>query len=571
MGAFNSWNVIDNFNSTLKPLCEKNVDEYFANKILKQSKINLSQNEQTADEISDLDKKIAKTTRSVNINKFWMMFMRIVGGIIFIVGILLIVIPTTAIKNNNQLPFILGGVAGIILGITLFGLSWLVKKRKDKYEAILQEYRLVRQKKYDESQTQLANLYAQLHDRITFDIYEKTFSNVKFNDYLTDALSQKWLPYLKNNNNISTIFAISGEVDNNPFIVWRTRNTKMYMEVYRGSVTVMVRRTRTVNGKSESYMAPKIIVATTTNPAPKYWTETRLLYLTSVLKDVSFNNIAPFKSDKKAIKYFNKSKKMSTMDNPEFDKLFPCERDDEIEFRAIWTPMAQEEMIKLIKFKNDYLFTKTKQLNVIDSISFNNNDLYYFANRYYGYYDYREIRKDFINFNNKFFDAIYFMLAPILTIPIYQQTRYYDTSSKKGDDGYSCFTIESKINLAYDKNMFIHPESKTENIFKAQRVSLKNNVETDVIISYGFKTRLRTVIVTVVDFEAGAVPVPVVVIDYIPVSKQTNVENKIEGKTNNLRNQKIDFAITSAILASSMPNESKPDKDDLLKNSPKVK
>jgi hypothetical protein len=119
------------------------------------------------------------------------MFMRIVGGIIFIAGILLIVIPTTAIKNNNQLPFILGGVAGIILGITLFGLSWLVKKRKDKYEAILQEYRLVRQKKYDESQTQLADLYAQLHDRITFDIYEKTFSNVKFNDYLTDALSQK--------------------------------------------------------------------------------------------------------------------------------------------------------------------------------------------------------------------------------------------------------------------------------------------------------------------------------------------------------------------------------------------
>jgi hypothetical protein len=51
-------------------LCEKNVEEYFANKILKQSKINLSQNEQTADEISDLDKKIAKTTRSVNVNKF---------------------------------------------------------------------------------------------------------------------------------------------------------------------------------------------------------------------------------------------------------------------------------------------------------------------------------------------------------------------------------------------------------------------------------------------------------------------------------------------------------------------
>jgi hypothetical protein len=44
----------------------------------------------------------------------------------------------------------------------------------------------------------------------------------------------------------------------------------MYDEVYTGSVTVMVRRTRTVNNRTESYMTPKVIVATTTNPAPRY-------------------------------------------------------------------------------------------------------------------------------------------------------------------------------------------------------------------------------------------------------------------------------------------------------------
>lgn len=109
----------------------------------------------------------------------------------------------------------------------------------------------------------------------------------------------------------------------------------MYMEVYHGSTTVMVTRTRTTNGKTETYTAAKVIVATASNPAPRYWTETKLLYLVSVLKDSSFRNMSPFKSDRKAIKYFNKSKKMSAMDNPEFDKVFPCDRDDEIEFRAI--------------------------------------------------------------------------------------------------------------------------------------------------------------------------------------------------------------------------------------------
>lgn len=231
--------------------------------------------------------------------------------------------------------------------------------------------------------------------------------------------------------------------------------------------------------------------------------------------------------------------------------------------------MAQEEIVKLLKFKKDYLFTKAKSLNVINSSSFNNEDLYYYANRYYGYFDYRAIQKDFIDFNNKFFDAIYFMIAPILTIPIYQQTKYYDNSPEKGDSGYSVFAIESKINLTYDKSMYIHPNAKTESIFKAKRVSLKNNVETDLITSHSYETKLRTVIVTVFDFEAGAVPVPVVVIDYIPITMETTIENKIKKDSSDLKNQKMDFAITTAILANSMPNEFKPNKDDLLKNSPK--
>jgi hypothetical protein len=75
------------------------------------------------------------------------------------------------------------------------------------------------------------------------------------------------LPY---SNDESTIFAISGQVHDNPFIVHRRRLTEMYNEVYTGSITVMVERTRTVNNKTESYMAPKLIVASTVNPAPRY-------------------------------------------------------------------------------------------------------------------------------------------------------------------------------------------------------------------------------------------------------------------------------------------------------------
>jgi hypothetical protein len=231
--------------------------------------------------------------------------------------------------------------------------------------------------------------------------------------------------------------------------------------------------------------------------------------------------------------------------------------------------MAQEEMVKLLHLKNDYSFTKIDELNTIDSLSFNNNDLYYFANRYYKHFDHRKIKEDFIDFNTNFFIGVYFMFAPLLTIPIYQQTRYYDIASKKGDQGHSHLSLESKINLSLDKNLYFHHDSKTENILKAQRVSLKNNIETDIITSYGFQTRFRVVIITVIDFEAGAVPVPVTVIDYIPVSKQTTIETKMKENESDLKKQEINFAIASAILASSMPKEFKPDKEALLKTKPK--
>jgi hypothetical protein len=45
--------------------------------------------------------------------------------------------------------------------------------------------------------------------------------------------------------------------------------------------------------------------------------------------------MAAFKNERKAIKFFNKNKKMSAMENPEFDKMFPCERDNEVGYRAI--------------------------------------------------------------------------------------------------------------------------------------------------------------------------------------------------------------------------------------------
>jgi hypothetical protein len=238
-----------------------------------------------------------------------------------------------------------------------------------------------------------------------------------------------------------------------------------------------------------------------------------------------------FKNEKKAEKYFEKNKSTEPMDNPEFDRYFPCERNDEVQFRTLFSPLAQEEMIKLMKVKNDYKFTKHGMLNIISSPSFDtiafNINYNYFTNEY----DYEKIKVDFVESNKKFFRDIYFMFAPILTIPLYQQYQYRQPIFEKAQQRlFAAAQNESIVNTMYDSSNFKHPQSITDNIFKTKRVFANSLYEINEIIAYGYRGSPRMVIVPVADFEAGIVNVPVTVIDYFSVKKSTHIVNSFIDK-----------------------------------------
>jgi hypothetical protein len=216
------------------------------------------------------------------------------------------------------------------------------------------------------------------------------------------------------------------------------------------------------------------------------------------------------------------------MDNPEFDRYFPCDRNNETQFRLLFSPLAEEEMVKLMKVKNDYQFTKNKTLNTIeapnfDAINFNVNYKAYAQD-----FDYEKIREGFINGNKQFFKDIYFMFAPILTIPLYQQYPYKQPLfEKKQQQLLSYVQNECIVNTLHPNDTFKHPQSITDNILKTKRVFANDLYEINEIIAHGYRGEQRTVMVTVHDFEAGTVIVPVNVMDYFPVQKSTNVVNSV--------------------------------------------
>jgi hypothetical protein len=302
----------------------------------------------------------------------------------------------------------------------------------------------------------------------------------------------------------------------------------MYQHVYTGSRTVMVRRTRYENGRSVSYMASKIVTATTTNPAPRYWTDTKLFFKSNAAESLEFINLNEFKNEKKAEKFFLKNKEMEPMDNPEFDRYFPCQRNNEVQFRTLFSPLAQEEMIKLMKFRNDYRFTKNKTLNIIESSYFDSVNFMINYTAYVDAFDFQDIKNSFIKDNKQFFKDIYFMFAPILAIPLYQQYQYRQPLFEKAQARLLSYAQnENIVNTMFSPNIFKHPNSITDTILKTKRVFANSLYEINEIIAHGYSGTSRVVIIPVHDFEAGLVNVPVTVVDYHSVQKSTRVANSV--------------------------------------------
>jgi hypothetical protein len=82
--------VVDYFNGALQIKNEKVITDIFNQFVLSKSKIDINANHTTADKIRELDKKIQKENKEVNYAHFWMTFMRIIGGLAVIVGVLFI-------------------------------------------------------------------------------------------------------------------------------------------------------------------------------------------------------------------------------------------------------------------------------------------------------------------------------------------------------------------------------------------------------------------------------------------------------------------------------------------------
>ena len=127
-------------------------------------------------------------------------------------------------------------------------------------------------------------------------------------------------------------------------------------------------------------------------------------------------------------------------------------------------------------------------------------------------------RLRFLNFARAFFKDTYFALAPLLTIPLYQQTRTHEDIYGISNNGSSFWEHETIANF-HGQNRFKHPESVTENILKTS-VSERRGAIVDIdVTAYGYKSVPRIATIPVMARNGRYYDVDVEWEEFVPVSR----------------------------------------------------
>ena len=237
------------------------------------------------------------------------------------------------------------------------------------------------------------------------------------------------------------------------------------------------------------------------------------------------------------------------MGNDEFEALFGgTDRDNEVEYRMLFTPLAQKSLLKLIKtpepYGDDFTIKKVKKLNYIrtrhaqgfdyevDPVNFVN-------------YDFEEARKNFININTTYFRSLYFDLAPLMSIPLYQQHKAREfIYGKEYPSNVSCYEHESIAN-SFKKELLKPAGSATPAILKTELVGKDGDADSVLITAYAFRGERRVTYIPRFGGDGCTHIVPVFWIEYIPIEQRTQMAVRKKESSRfefNLNSAKPEFA-----------------------------
>ncbi|MBE6623713.1 MAG: hypothetical protein E7621_05985 [Ruminococcaceae bacterium] len=505
------YNPSEEYDSKFKRLHYENTEKYFE-ELVKKSGIKIDENAKTVSQYELSKDNLKKLKKKC----FWWKFLRV------ILCITLILIP-----------------------IVIWKLNPIIKALKKEIE--------IADKKADEllelSHNQTESLNMLFYNRMALEIIEKTIPALTFSPLFSIEQEENMRINFdfepENSNEQSTIEVLSGNYNENPFLFENKLTHRMGEETYHGSKTIYWTEAYVDgNGKTRTRTNSQTLTASVTKPKPFYSTKLILNYCAQGGPELCFSRDATNldkKSERAIENYVKKGEKklkklndkalkensdFMSMSNTEFEVLFDAlDRTDEVQYRTLFTPLAQTNMVDLILSKtgygDDFNFIKKKRTNKIISNHSQSRSII-LSSESYKSYSFEKIKENFIKQNTEFFKAVYFDFAPLLAIPIYQERPVH--SLKPIPEFMQTYSLKETEALAnkIDSSYTVHPETKTEAILKSSFIRSENQTDEINISSFSYDIEKRTDYVSVYGQDGRWHSVPVEWDEYIPLESSNN-------------------------------------------------
>lgn len=300
--------------------------------LVKKSGIDVSENHRTVqayNEEQERIKNIAKKLSKLRTLRTLMIFL-VVAGAVEIIGCIV----------QKSYPWIALGAA--VAAIAIYVWVKVLNPKVKSGDALKAEYEAKAKQLLDKAWEQMAPLNALFDSDMTRQLVQKTIPIVKIDRNFTVARYaqlRKEFGYAEQEafEQISTVSAVSGEIQGNPYIIERYLCQAMGTEVYTGELYIEWTEYYTDSDGNECRIdRSETLHASVTKPKPYYYHETMLTYGNEAAPNLSFSHDrthAEKMSDKQRTRYIKSEAK----------RIQKLARRDLTKGNASFTPLGNDE------------------------------------------------------------------------------------------------------------------------------------------------------------------------------------------------------------------------------------
>ncbi len=536
------------YESELKDKLKEETEKYWK-ELVSSTNTDLEANKTTCTEYYNTVKNEKLYKHKLAVIKFWQGFFRVASIIMIIVGIIMAILGA----NGNKTGLLVGGIILIVASIVIFILAQVIPKKKiASLKERIENLTKAAQEKLNLAYAQMSKLNNAYDWNIPAKLINKLNTVLEFDEHF-DVKKYQYLhdKYGFDENfddKTSTLAVESGSILGNPFLMVKTLNQYWYTHTYENSITIHWTTTvHTKNGTATQHHT-QTLTAYVDKPAAGYNNTTYLIYGNEAAPNLKFSRSPSgidgmnenqinkmIKKDSK--KFDEKARKALTDNDPntnyvkfgneEFESLFGGEnRDNEVQFRLLFTPLAQQNLIKLIRnnkyYGDDWYFEKNKKINFIQSKHSQKFD-YKADPEYFIDFDASKAHERFVTYNNEYFKSFFFDLAPLISIPLYQQTKTSEYIYKKDFPGNVTYYEDEMLANQFGESYFRNSSSQTSNILKAKLRKNFGKTDNIIITAHGFKKVAHTEYVDKMGGDGEIHTIPVEWYEFIPVTKDTEM------------------------------------------------